>query len=73
VSSIPALARLLVVVGLLIALAGVALHVLARFGWLRLPGDILVQRRNLVVYIPVASALVLSLVLTLVLNLLFRK
>ncbi|UCG41802.1 MAG: DUF2905 domain-containing protein [candidate division WOR-3 bacterium] len=72
-SSIQALARLLVVVGLLIALAGVALLLLVRFGWLRLPGDILVQRRNLVVYIPVASALVLSLVLTLVLNLLFRK
>ncbi len=38
----------------------------------RLPGDIVIQRSNLTVYIPLGTMLVLSLLLTLVLNLLSR-
>ena len=39
----------------------------------RLPGDILIRRDTVVVYIPLATSLLLSLVLTLVFSLLARR
>ncbi|MEO0080021.1 MAG: DUF2905 domain-containing protein [candidate division WOR-3 bacterium] len=72
-SELPMLGRLLLIAGLFLILVGGALLILSRFGIPRLPGDILIQRRNLMIYIPVASALVLSLILTVLLNLLIRR
>jgi hypothetical protein len=43
------------------------------FAWFgHLPGDIRIEREGLRVYIPIASSLLLSLILTLLLNLLRR-
>jgi len=39
----------------------------------RLPGDILIRRDTVVVYIPLATSLLLSLVLTLIFSLLARR
>ncbi len=39
----------------------------------RLPGDIAVERGNVRFYLPLATGLLLSLLLTLVLNLFFRR
>lgn len=39
----------------------------------RLPGDILIKRENFVFSFPIVSSLLISLVLTLLLNLLFRR
>ena len=55
----------LVVVGLLVLTGG-----LSWFG--RLPGDIRIERGNVRVYVPLVSMLLVSLALTLVLNLLRR-
>ncbi|MDT7883762.1 MAG: DUF2905 domain-containing protein [Thermoflexus sp.] len=38
----------------------------------RLPGDILIQKGNFVFFFPLATSILLSLMLTLVLNLVFR-
>jgi len=66
--------RLLVVFGVLVALAGVALMLAGRVSWLgRLPGDIHVQRGNWTFYFPLATSLLLSLVLTLVLWIIGRR
>lgn len=67
------LARLLIITGFILILAGLTLILFNRLGIFRLPGDILIQRRNLTVYIPVASAVILSLLLTLILNLIFWR
>ncbi|MEO0019812.1 MAG: DUF2905 domain-containing protein [candidate division WOR-3 bacterium] len=67
------IARLLIITGVLLIFAGLFLLLFSRFGFLRLPGDILIQRRNLTIYIPVVSAIVLSLILTLILNLIFWR
>ncbi|MEO0004697.1 MAG: DUF2905 family protein, partial [candidate division WOR-3 bacterium] len=69
----PPLARLLIITGVLLIFAGLFLLLFSRLGFLRLPGDILIQRRNLTIYIPVVSAIVLSLILTLILNLIFWR
>lgn len=39
----------------------------------RLPGDILIRRDTFVIHIPIATSIVLSVILTLVLSLLFAR
>jgi hypothetical protein len=74
VSPINDIARMLVVFGLLIALVGVALMLVGRVPWLgRLPGDIHIQRGGWTFYFPLATSLLLSLVLILILWLLGRR
>lgn len=66
--------KLLIAFGLLIALAGVLLIVIGRVPWLgRLPGDIYVQRGNWTFYFPLATSLLLSVALTLLVWLLGRR
>ncbi len=68
------LGRLLIVLGLLIALVGVALVLAGRVPWLgRLPGDIAVRRGNWTFYFPLATSLLLSVVLTVLLWLIGRR
>ena len=67
------LGRILVVFGLLLAVIGVVLMLVGRVPWIgRLPGDIHIQRGNWSFYFPLATSLVLSLLLTL-LFWLFRR
>jgi hypothetical protein len=66
--------KALVALGLLIALAGVVLMVVGRVPWLgRLPGDIHFQRGNFSFYFPLATSLLLSVVLTLLLYIVGRR
>jgi Protein of unknown function (DUF2905) len=65
------LGRTLLVVGLVLAAAGGVLLLAGQVPWLgRLPGDISFERGNFRFYAPIATMLLLSLVLTIVLNLL---
>ena len=63
---------LLVVVGLLIAGVGVLVMTGALSWFGHLPGDIRIERDGLRVYVPLASMLLVSVVLTLVMTLLRR-
>jgi hypothetical protein len=68
------LGKLLIALGLLLALVGVALLAFGRVPWLgRLPGDIQVQRGNWTFYFPLATSVLLSLVLTAVLYFIGRR
>lgn len=66
--------KLLIIAGLAIAGVGVLLwlapNALSWFG--RLPGDIRIEREHTRVYMPFASMLIVSVVLTLLMNLLRR-
>ena len=67
------LGRSLVFIGLLLAAFGVMLTVSPRVPWLgRLPGDILIQRPGLTVYIPLTTGVLASLALSAVLWLIGR-
>ena len=57
--------KVLIAVGLLIASIGAAMTVGLPLG--RLPGDLVFRRGNATIYIPLATCVVLSVVLTLVL------
>jgi hypothetical protein len=62
--------RVLIIVGLLIAAAGVLISLGVPIG--RLPGDFTIRRGNFTFYLPLASSLLASIVLTLVMMLLRR-
>jgi hypothetical protein len=66
--------KLLVLLGVLMLLAGGLLILLGKIpGIGRLPGDILVQRENFTFYFPLATMIIISILLTIVLNLVFRR
>jgi hypothetical protein len=67
------LGRILVVVGAVTLLTGLLFMALGRFPWAgRLPGDITVKRENVTVFMPLGTMLLVSLLLTLVLNVVLR-
>ncbi|HEY8678814.1 MAG TPA: DUF2905 domain-containing protein [Candidatus Dormibacteraeota bacterium] len=69
----PEIGKLLVVIGGLIAIVGLFFIVGGRIPFLgRLPGDVSFSRGNTHVYFPLATGILVSLVLTVVLNLFFR-
>lgn len=68
-----ALGKLVVGLGLAIALLGVVLVLVGKGLVPRLPGDLAFRVGNVRVFFPIASSIVISIVLTLVLNLLMRR
>jgi hypothetical protein len=60
------LGRALVVFGLGIVLLGLLVMLLGRTGVPRVPGDIVIQRPGLTIYLPIGTSILLSLVLSLV-------
>lgn len=65
--------RLLIGVGLAIAAMGVLVLLVGSSPLGRLPGDIVWRRGNFTLFFPLATSLLLSAILTLVLNLLARR
>jgi hypothetical protein len=62
--------RLLLVAGILMIVVGGALML---FGRIHLPGDFTFRSGSVTIYVPIATSLILSVILTLVLNLLLRR
>jgi len=66
--------KLLMAAGALLVVVGAVLSLAGKMGWLgRLPGDIRIQRDGISFYFPLATSLLLSVVLTLLLNLFVRR
>jgi Protein of unknown function (DUF2905) len=66
-------ARTLIVGGCVMAGFGVLLWLGERFGLGRLPGDFLWKRKQTTVYFPIMTSLLVSVVLTVLLNLFLRR
>ena len=70
----PDIGRLLIIVGAFILVVGLVLAFGLRIPYLgKLPGDISIDRGKVHVYFPIVTCLLLSLVLTLLLTLFFRR
>lgn len=69
----PELGRILLVIGLVLVVVGglAALGVRLPFG--RLPGDIAIEGERGGIYIPIVTMIIVSVVLTVLLNLLIRR
>ena len=67
--------KYLLIAGVVISLLGLLLMVLGRFGLFRLPGDLEFGSKNWRVYFPIASCILISILLTLVfwLTIFFRR
>ena len=67
----PELGRALIVLGVVLVVVGAAVVLFSRFGIPfglgRLPGDVVIRRENVTVYLPIATSIVVSLVLSLLL------
>ena len=65
----------LIAAGVIIALLGVLMVVLGRVGLFKLPGDLEFGSKNWRIYFPIASCIILSIALTLILWLInhFRR
>ncbi len=72
--SLESLGRLLLIAGAVMAAMGGVLLLAGRgVPWLgRLPGDILVHREGSTLYVPIVTMLLVSVVLTVLLNVVFR-
>lgn len=68
------IARYLMIGGILLFLLGAGLYLAAKFGLPlgRLPGDIRIEGENFRFYFPLATSLLISLALTVILNLIAR-
>jgi hypothetical protein len=66
VKRVDALGKNLVFIGLVIAGIGALFWLLGRSGGGFLPGDIVVEKKNVRFYFPIVTCLVISLVLTLI-------
>lgn len=67
--------KALIVIGLILVALGVALrYAPGLVGWFgRLPGDINISRDGTRIFVPVTSMIILSIVLTIIINLFFRR
>jgi len=72
--AIESLGRLLIYIGVIIVLIGGFFVLVAKVPWFgRLPGDIVYHREGLTIYIPIATMILVSIVLTIILNVIFRR
>ncbi len=71
-TSFEPLGKLLLIGGGLIAGLGLLLLLFGRLGLGRLPGDIIIQRDSFTLYFPLVTMILVSLILTVIVNL-FRR
>ena len=64
--------RLLIILGIVLMVLGVLWPLIARLGLGRLPGDIVIERENFRLYIPIMTSLIVSIVLSVILWLINR-
>jgi hypothetical protein len=66
--------KLLIIIGVVTAVFGALLVFSGRLPWLgKLPGDIVIHRKNFTFYFPLATSILLSLLITLLLWLFGKK
>jgi len=67
------LGKMLILLGVFIILIGLLLLVGEKIPWIgRLPGDIIIRKKNFTFYFPIVTSILISIILTLLFTL-FRK
>lgn len=66
--------KFLIIIGIVIVAIGGLLMLSGKLPWLgRLPGDIIIQKKNVTIYFPIATSILLSILLTLIFWIVGRK
>jgi hypothetical protein len=66
------MSKFLITLGVVLVLVGLAWPYMARLGLGRLPGDIVIEREGFTFYLPIATSILISALLTLLLWLFWR-
>ena len=66
------MSRLLIIIGVVLVVMGLLWPLIEKSGLGRLPGDIIIEKENFRLYIPITSAILVSLALSLLFWLLRR-
>lgn len=68
------LGKILIVIGILIALVGISLLFIGKFPWFgKLPGDFFWRGKNVSFYFPVTTSILISIVLSVIMWLINRR
>lgn len=68
------MARILIITGGILILVGGLLTVLPRIPWLgKLPGDILIKKENITFYFPLATCILLSLLISFIIYIINQR
>lgn len=60
--------RFLIITGIVFAAIGGLIFLSGRIPWIgKLPGDIIIQKKNFTLYIPIATSILLSIIITIIL------
>jgi uncharacterized membrane protein len=72
--ALESLGKFLIVIGVVLIAVGALFLVFGKLPWIgRLPGDIVIRREGVTIYIPLVTMLLLSVILTIFFNLIGRK
>jgi hypothetical protein len=69
----PNIARFLIILGVVFIMLGVVFLLFPRIPLFKLPGDFILKKDNLVLVFPIATSILLSVIVTIIINLLLRK
>lgn len=74
-NNMQAIARFLIGLGLFVLVAGFLLLLLSKLGFtgFKLPGDIYIKKGNFTFSFPIVTCIVISIVLTVIMNLIYRR
>lgn len=69
------IAKYLIFFGVILLLVGTAFYFLGKpgIGLGKLPGDIIIQKENFTFYFPFATSIIISIALTIILSLFFKR
>ena len=71
---ISGIGKLLIFLGIILAVAGIILVFMGKIPWFgKLPGDIYIKKENFSFYFPLATSILLSIILSLVMLFIGRK
>ena len=72
--AVESLGRMILYIGIILVLIGGFFILMGKVPWFgRLPGDIIYRREGLTIFIPITTMILISLVLTLLLNIVWRR
>jgi hypothetical protein len=72
--AVESLGRMILYIGVILVLIGGFFILVAKVPWFgRLPGDIVYRREGITVFIPITTMILVSLILTLLMNIVWRR
>jgi hypothetical protein len=72
--AVESLGRMILYIGVILVLIGAFFILVAKVPWFgRLPGDIVFRREGITIFIPITTMILVSLILTLLMNIVWRR